>query len=250
MQAKSTASQLTSVVERVQFMVKMIGTDTVKLIQQFYKANQIFRMSDPLNAAHYIEINKPLGMPTGQVMPDGTLVTSLVWTEVTDMNGDPVQDDEGAYMMEPMNIPETDIEFSEVDVKIVTSIGQNSDERNQLLMETFVNGPAGQMLMQTNPSGYLKTLAMMVSEFGTKHSLEIARLLMETAIQIDNGQVDPRLAMVGGDLQSLMGAAMGGNNGAGGSPGGTMPSQGSQAPQTGANGPGSPTLGLPQTGGQ
>ena len=36
--------------------------------------------------------------------------------------------------------------------------------------------------MQTNPAAFLRTLAMQVSEFGTKHSLEIARLLMETAI--------------------------------------------------------------------
>ncbi len=117
------------------------------------------------------------------------------------------------------------------------------------MMETVINGPAGQALMQMNPAGYLRTLAMQVSEFGTKHSLEIARLLMETALGIEQGSIDPRLAMVGGELQAIMGAAMGGNNGAGGQPGGTMPSNGSQAPQAGPQGPQSPTLGLPKPGG-
>ena len=83
-------------------------------------------------------------------------------------------------------------------------------------------------------------------------SLEIARLLMETALGIEQGKIDPRLAQVGGDLQAIMGAAMGGNNGAGGAAGGTMPPQsgGQQPQQAGAGGPQSPTLGLPQSGGQ
>jgi len=247
MQASSSASQLTSVTERVQFMFKMIGQDLVALVKQNYKAEQVFKMSDPLNAEHYAQINKPIQMPTGQVMPNGTIVTSLVWTEdVDEKTGVPKRDKDGAYMMRPLTEPDTTIEFTDVNVKVVASHTQNADERNQLLMETFVNGPAGQILMQTNPAGYLRTLAMQVSEFGTKHSLEIARLLMETAVGIEQGSIDPRLAMVGGDLQAIMGGAMGGNNGAGGQPGGN-PNQGSQTPQMGSTGPKSPTLGLPNT---
>jgi hypothetical protein len=97
--------------------------------------------------------------------------------------------------------------------------------------------------MQTNPGAYLRTLAMQVSEFGTKHSIEIARLLMETALGVEQGRIDPRLAMVGGDLQAIMGAAMGGSTGNAQN----MPSQGSQNsnPQIG---PQSPTLGIPKPG--
>jgi len=248
MQTQSSASQMTMVTSRVEYMFKMIGTDIVELIKQFYKAEQVFRIADPLNTEHYTQINKPIQMPTGEIKQDGTLVTSLIWTEDLDSKGNPRRDKDGAYMMTPLNQPDTDIEFSDTDIKVISSNGQNSDERNQLLMETFINGPAGQILMQTNPAAFLRTLAMQVSEFGTKHSLEISRLLMETAMGIEEGRIDPRLAMVGGDLQAIMGAAMGGNNGAGGKPGGTMPNQGSQAPQLGQSGPKSPTLGLPKGG--
>ncbi len=250
LQTASSASQLTMVVDSIESMYKMVGQDLVALIKQYYEAEQVFRIADPLNSAHYAEINTPIQMPTGELSPQGEMVTSLVWTEKTDMDGEPVVNNNGEYEMELLTEPDTTIRFSDVDVKIVASQGQNSDERNQLLMETFINGPAGQILMQTNPAAFLRSIAMMVSEFGTKHSLEIARLLMETAIGIEQGSIDPRLAMVGGDLQAIMGGAMGGNNGAGGQPGGTMPSQGSQAPQTGSQGPQSPTLGLPNNGGQ
>ncbi len=245
MQANAAASQMTSVVDRVQYHFKMIGEDLVKLIKQFYKAEQIFRIADPLNTEHFAHINQPIQMPTGQITPEGEMVTSLVWTEDLKPDGTPKRDKDGAYMMTPLNIPDTTLEFNEVDVTIEVSNTQNADERNQLLMETFVNGPAGQILMQTNPAAYLRTLAMQVSEFGTKYSLEIARLLMETALGIEQGSIDPRLAQVGGDLQAIMGASMGGNNGAGGQPGGNMPPKGSTAPQGGPQGPKSPTLGLP-----
>ena len=175
--------------------------------------------------------------------------TNLVWIEETNDDGEPELDEEGNIQFMPLNQPDTDLEFTDIDIKVIASRGQNADERNQLLMETFINGPAGQILMQTNPAAFLRTLAMQVSEFGTKHSLEIARLLMETAIGIEEGKIDPRLAMVGGDLQAIMGGAMGGNNGAGGTAGGTMPSQGTNNPMAGqgTQAPQSPTLGLPSS---
>ena len=248
MQTQSSASQMSPVTDKIAYMFKLIGQDVVNLIQQYYTAEQIFRIADPLNADHYVEINKPIQMPTGQITPEGELVTSLVWTEELDDKGVPMEDKDGAIMMTPLTEPDTTIQFSEVDIKVVSSNTQNADERNQLLFETFVNGPAGQILMQTNPAAFLRTLAMMVSEFGTKHATEIARLLMDTAIGIEQGKIDPRLAMAGGDIQAIMGGAMGGSTGNSQN----SPSNGSTAPQMGNTGPKSPTLGLPspQQGGQ
>ena len=235
MNSASSGSQLTFIVDRMKFMYKMIGQDIVGLIQQYYRAEQIFKIADPLNGSHYLEINKPIQMPTGEIGPNGQPVTQPVFDEEIDPEtGKPMEDADGNLIVTPLNEPETSLEFTEVDIKVVVSNADNASEKNQLLLETFINGPMGQMLMQMNPAGLLRTIAMMVSEFGTKHSLEIAKICMDTAIGIEEGKVDPRLAMTGGDLGAILGGALGGNNGAGGSPGGS--------------GPESPSLGLPKPG--
>ena len=237
MNSASSGSQLTFIVDRMKFMYKMIGEDIIGLIKQYYKAEQVFSIADPINGAHYAEINVPIQMPTGEVGPNG-LVTQPVYEEELDPEtGKPMEDKDGNLIVTPLNEPSTSLEFTEVDVKVEVSNADNAAEKNQLLLETFINGPMGQMLMQMNPAGLLKTIAMMVSEFGTKHSLEIAKICVDTATGIENGEIDPRLAMLGGDLGAILGGALGGNNGAGGKPGGTMD-----------GGPESPSLGLPKPG--
>ena len=237
MNTASSGSQLTFIVDRMKFMYKMIGQDIVGLMKQYYRGEQIFRIADPLNSDHYIQINKPIEMPTGEIDQNGQMVTEPIYDEELDPEtGEPLEDEEGNIIVTPLNEPNSSLEFSEVDITVQVSNADNAAEKNQLMLETFINGPMGQMLMQMNPAGLLETIAMMVSEMGTKHSLEVARICMETAQGIKDGNIDPRLAMVGGDLGAILGGAMGGNNGAGGSAGGTM-----EAPQ-------SPTLGLPKAG--
>ncbi len=236
MNTASSGSQLTFITDRIKYLYKMIGQDLVGLMQQYYRGEQMFRIADPLNSYHYIQINQAIQMPTGEVNPDGTPQTVPVLEEEMDPEtGKPLEDQDGNIIVTPLAEPDSSIEFADTDIKVVVSSADNASEKNQLVLETVINGPAGQVLLQTNPAGYLKTLAMQVSEMGTKHSTEIAKLLMETSIGISEGNIDPSLAMVGGDLQAIMGGAMGGNNGAGGAPGGTM-------------GPESPTLGIPKPG--
>jgi len=239
MNTASSGSQLTFIVDRMRFMYKMIGQDLVNLMQQYYRGEQIFRIADPLNAEHYISINQPIQMPTGEVNPNtGQPVTRPILEEELDPEtGEPLEDEEGNIIVTPLGEPDSSIEFSEVDIKVEVSNANNAAEKNQLLLETVINGPIGQAMLQMNPAGMMKTVAMQVSEMGTKHSLEVAKILMETASMLEKGQIDPRLASVGADLQAILGGTMGGNNGAGGSTGGTM----QQAPE-------SPTLGLPKPG--
>lgn len=238
----SSASQLTIIVDRISFMYKMIGEDITNLIKQYYRAEQVFRIAEPLNTNHYIKVNIPIQMPTGQLGPNGEVITQPIMDEELDPEtGEPLEDEYGNIIVTPMNDPDTALEFSDVNIKVVASRGQNSAERNQLLLETVINGPAGQILMQTNPAAYVRTLAMQVSEFGTKHSLEIARLMMETALGIEQGTIDPRLAMVGGDVQAIMGGAMGGSTGNSQN----TPSNATSMSQP-QQGPQSKTLGIPK----
>ena len=216
-QQMASASQLTNIVDRVQGMFKFVGQDIVSLVKQYYRGNQILKISDPLNSYHYIELNPPLLMPTGQIDPQTgePQMQPVIVPDLDPETGEVMKDAVGNVVMIPLNDPEADIEFAEIDIRVVASRGDQSDERNQLLFETFTNGPMGQVLMQFNPSGMLRVMAMQISEYGTKHSIEIAQILMQTAFMIDQGQIDPVTALqgLGSDVQKMMGSAMGGSTG-------------------------------------
>ena len=222
-QKMSSASQLTNIVDRVSGMFKFVGQDIVDLASQYYRGNQILRIADPLNSYHFTEINAPLMMPVmdpnGQPVIDPTtqqpVTQPVIVPDEDPETGEVMKDDNGNIIMIPLNDPSSDIEFSDTDIVMVSSKGDNSDEKNQLLFETFTNGPMGSILMNMNPSGTLRIMAMQISEYGTKHSIEIAQILMETAMMVDQGQIDPMKAMqgLGADVQKMMGASMGGQTG-------------------------------------
>jgi hypothetical protein len=213
-QQQASASQMTMLVDRVKAMFKFIGQDILGLMRQYYRGHQILKVSDPLNSYHYVEINSPVMMPTGRVLPDGSpeMQPVLVPEEDPETN-EPLFDELGNLIMVPLGDPDNTIEFADVDIRVIVSRGNQSEERNQVLLETVVNGPVGQVMLQTNPAMYLRSAAMMISEMGTKHSIEIAQMLMQTALGIEQGQIDPRLAMAGGDVQAILGGALGGSTG-------------------------------------
>ena len=101
------------------------------------------------------------------------------------------------------------------DIKVEAVPYNNAAEQNQLMFETFLNGPLGQAVLQTNPAGYYKIAAMQTSEIGTKSSQAISEVLAQTGQQVAGGQMDPSLAQAGGDTQAIMGGALGGSNGGG-----------------------------------
>ena len=216
-QQLASASQLTNIVDRVQGMFKLVGEDITKLVKQYYRGHQILKVADPLNAYHYIEINKPIMMPTGGIDPmtGQPQMMPLIVPEEDPETGEPMKDPDGNIVMVPMNDPEADIEFSDTDIRVVATKGDQSDERNQLLFETFTNGPMGQAMLNFNPAGTLRIMAMQISEYGTKHSIEIAKILVDTAMKIDQGMIDPVTALqgLGTDVQKLMGGALGGQTG-------------------------------------
>lgn len=216
LQQSASKSQLSSIVNRVKFLYKMVGTDTVNFIQQYYTSSQILRVSDKTNGDRYIAVNQPLTMPNGKINPDGSMAEELVFDEEIDPDtGKPMEDKDGNIIMAPLNDPDTDIKFIDVDIKVIAVPYNNADEQNQLLFETFLNGPTGQAVLQTNPAGYYKIAGLQVSEMGTRHSADIAQVLLETGQLVSQGRMDPTLAQTGGDTQSIMGGALGGSNGGG-----------------------------------
>ena len=216
LQQNASKSQLSTVVNRVKFLYKMVGTDTVHFIQQYYTSAQILRVSDKVNGDRYLQLNQPLTMPTGEVDQYGQPMEKLVFDEEIDPDtGEPMEDADGNILMVPYNDPDTDIKFADVDIKVEAVPYNNAAEQNQLMFETFLNGPTGQAVLQTNPAGYYKIAGLSISEMGTKNSTQIAEVLLQTGQMVSQGQMDPSLAQAGGDTQAIMGGALGGSNGGG-----------------------------------
>ena len=214
-QRQSSASQMTVIVNSVNHMLKHIGRDVVGLIQQYYVAEQVLRVSDKINGDKYVEINKPLQIPTGQFDPrTGQPMTQVMYDEELDPEtNQPLEDEEGNILITPLNNPETDLRYSQVDVIVEPVPYNNAEERNQLLLETFLQGPVGQFVGQLDAASFMKVAAMQVKEFGAKHSPDIANILEELATKISGGEIDPMLAQTGGNSQAIMGGANGGNVG-------------------------------------
>ena len=204
-QRMASAAQMTNIVDHIGMFFKLVGEDIFKLIKQYYKSHQILRIADPLNEYHYTEINVPILMPTGRILDDGTPEMYPILEPLIDPDsGQIMRDENGLIIKEPATDPDSKLEYADIDIKIVSVKADNSEEQNQIMFQQFMMGPLGNVLLQTNPAGYLKAAAMMVSEFGTKHSIEIARLLIDTASKIEQGVIDPSLAMFGGDIKAII----------------------------------------------
>lgn len=215
LQQNASKSQLSPILKKVKFLYEMVGTDVVNFIQQYYTSEQILRVSDKANGDRFLELNKPISMPNGKRNPDGSMQEEFVFDEEIDPDtGKPMTDKNGNILMTPLNDPDTDIKFVDVDIKVTAVPYNNAAEQNQLLFETFLNGPTGQAVLQTNPAGYYKIAGLQVSEMGTKNSQDIAQVLLETGMMVSQGRMDPTMAM-GGNREKVLGGALGGSNGGG-----------------------------------
>ncbi len=214
-QKQASFAQLTWFVSRIEQMYEQIGWDIVHLIQQYYTAHQSLMIADPVNGMKYAEVNKPAMQPTGQIDPQtGEPVMQPVFDEVLNPEtGEPEKDEYGAIILAPINEFESDLAFADVDIKVESVNYNNAEERNQLLFETFLQGPVGQYVGQMDPVSYLQVAKLMISEYGTKHSPQIAGIIDELINKVSQGQVNPMLAMTGGDMQAILGAANGGATG-------------------------------------
>ena len=116
------------------------GEAMVAYIQQYYTAHQAFQMSDDIDDQRFIELNQPLVDPrTG----------SYVFELVTDPDtGKPMRDENKNLVFSPLPMIQTEPQGKKFKVQIEASSHENQDDNNQLMMESFVNGPPGQFLAQ------------------------------------------------------------------------------------------------------
>lgn len=191
---------------KIEQFYRLLGWDVVNLIKQYYTAHDVIRVSDNYQGDRWVEMNKPLEMPTGAIDPQtGMPQTRLVFEEVTDpASGKPLKDDRGNYVMAPIPTMDTDISFTDADIEIDSVSFNDDQEQNRLLLEQFINGPIGQMVSQTNPAGYFKAAGLSVKTVQSKYSPELAAILDETA-QMVQQNMQAQQQMNAGALEGQVG---------------------------------------------
>lgn len=200
LQQNATTMALRYIDNSLELYYTLDGWDTIRLIKQFYKAYQMLLVTDSYTGDRWVEVNKPIINP---------MTGHPIWVEDKDpKTGKPLKDDNGLPILIPLSDPDTDLNFDDVDLTVESVAFNNEDERNQVMIETILNGSAGQMLMSVNPSAYAKIVAMNVKTMKTGYSPEIAKIFEETSMMLS-----PQPQM-----QQTLGSAGGGSTQAGGLP--------------------------------
>ena len=177
LQQNASMVALRYITTKLELYYKMIGWDVVNLIKQYYTANQVLRIADETVGQRWLELNRPIVLPnpiTGQ--------PQVQWEEDIDpASGEPTEDKYGNILMVPLNDSRTDISFTKVDLEITTNSYNDEDEKNQLMLETFLSGTMGNNLATVNPAGYFKAGSLTVKSMKSKYSHDISQILDQTA---------------------------------------------------------------------
>ena len=163
---------LTSCLEQ---FYRVLGMDILGLIKQYYTAHDVIRIADDFNSQMWLEINKPLAYEDGEQ-------TRYAYEEYRDpATGELYEDPNGNIVLVPIPTADTDIQFTQADIKIDSVVYNDEEERVRMMLENFISGPLGQMLSQANPAGYFKAGAIAIRETKSKYSGQLAAILDETA---------------------------------------------------------------------
>lgn len=190
LQQNASVIALRYATSKVEQFYRLLGYDITSLIKQYFTAHDVVRVADTFEGYKWLEINKPIMLPTGRIDPQTRMPEMrYVYEEVRDpSSGDLVVDKDGAILVAPIPTKDTEIAFTNADI-IVESVSYNDeDERNQVVLEQFVNGPIGNILSQVNPVGYFKASSLAVKNLKSKYSLELSGILEETAAMLGGNQ--------------------------------------------------------------
>lgn len=194
LQQNATSLALRYVSVRMEQWYRLLGWDIVNLAKQYYYATQALSIADETVGRRWVTLNQPMQVWTGKFDGQGQPVMDFLWEEQLDpKTNEPMLDEEGNIIIAPVPRGETEIAFTEVDLDIDSVIYNDEDEKNQLMMETFLTGNVGQALLTVNPAGFFKASALTVKSMKTKRSLDISEILENTAMILGgmNNQMPP-----------------------------------------------------------
>ncbi len=182
LQKNSSMVALRYVTAKIEQFYRLLGWDILNLIKQYYTAHDVIRVADTYEGHKWVEINKPIEMPTGQMNPDGSPVMNMPMEEVMDPETQqPAKDKQGSALFAPIPYKNTEIAFTKADVMVDSVAYNDEDEKNQAILEQFINGPVGNILSQVNPVGYFKAASLAVKNMKSKYTMDLAGILEETA---------------------------------------------------------------------
>jgi hypothetical protein len=190
---------------KVEQFYRLLGWDIVNLIKQYFTAHDVLRVVDTYEGNRWVEINKPLLVPSGNINPmTGQPEARMVFEEVlSPEDNEPLTDEMGNIIMAPIPTMDTEIAFTQADVSVSSVAYNDEDERNQVMLEQFINGPMGTTLSQVNPAGYFKAGALAMKNTRSKYSMELSAILEQTGQMMQQG-ANPQAQQ-----QMMMGEASG-----------------------------------------
>jgi len=192
LQQNSTTMSLRYITIRFEQFYRLMGWDIVNLVKQYYTATQALRITDESVGERWIELNKPMKLWTGKVDANNKPIMDYAWEEQLDpATNKPMTDEKGNIIVAPVPTRETEIAFTDVDIDIDSVIYNDEDEKNQLMLETVLQGNIGSMLSQVNPPGFFKAAGLTIKAMKSKHSIDISEILEQTAMMLAQGQAAP-----------------------------------------------------------
>lgn len=194
LQQNATSLALRYVSVRIEQFYRLLGWDILNLVKQYFTANQVLQIADESVGQKWIELNKPMEMWTGKFDDAGQPIMDLVWEEVLDpATGKPQVDENGNIIIAPVPTGETELAFTDVDLNVDSVIYNDEDEKNQLLLETVLQGNIGGNLININPAGFFQAASLTVRSMKSKHSIDISQILEQTSAMISgNGNQMPQ----------------------------------------------------------
>lgn len=183
LQQQQTIMSLRYITARIESFYELLAKDIASLAQQYYYANQIIQIVDEVVGQRWIELNRPIQEWTGQTDPQTgePIMRAVLLPQVDPTTQDFMQDEDGNIILGPVSEEGTDFSFTDYEVEIQSSSYNDEDEKAQLLLESFMSGAIGQMMMQANPAGFFKMGALSMKSMKTKYSPNIVEVLEQTA---------------------------------------------------------------------
>ena len=213
LQQNASVVALRYVTSKVEQFYRLLGWDIMNLIKQYFTAHDVLRIADIYEGQKWVEINKPIQMPTGRTLQDGTPELQYMLEEVIDPETNkPMIDLNGNIIMAPIPYKDTEIAFTKADITVESVAYNDEDERSRLMIEQAINGPVGNMLSQVNPSGYFQAASFAIKSTRVKYSQEFGNILEQTAQMLSGGNNPAAQAMQQGQVAGQTTPAKSANN--------------------------------------